>query len=61
MNKKLEQLAVQIGGSRYPAVADQYFESTVRLVVKQCVEAYHQTRSVDTPIERHFLARFDLE
>lgn len=61
MNKKLEDMAVQIGGSHYPTVSEQYFEATVRMVVKQCAEAYHQTRSVDTPIERHFLARFDLE
>ena len=61
MNKKLEDMAVQIGGSHYPTVSEQYFEATVRMVVKQCAEAYHQTRSADTPIERHFLARFDLE
>ena len=61
MNKKLQDLAVQIGGSHYPTVSEQYFEATVRAVVKQCAEAYHQTRLADTPIEQHFLAKFDLK
>ena len=61
MNKKLTDLALQIGGSHYPEVSKQYLEHIVRLVVKQCAEAYHQTRLADTPIEQHFLQRFDLE
>lgn len=61
MNEKLKQLALQVGGSHYPAVSQQYLEQTVRLVVQQCAEAYHQTRLTETPIEKHFLQKFDLE
>jgi hypothetical protein len=61
MNKKLTELALQVGGSHYPEVSQQYLEQTVRLVVKQCAEAYHQTRLADTPVEQHFLKKFDLE
>jgi hypothetical protein len=61
MNKKLKDLALQVGGSHYPAVSEQYLEQTVRLVIQQCAEAYHQTRLADTPIEQHFLRKFDLE
>jgi hypothetical protein len=61
MNKKLTDLALQVGGSHYPAVSEQYLEQTVRLVIQQCAEAYHQTRLADTPIEQHFLRKFDLE
>jgi hypothetical protein len=61
MNKKLTDLALQVGGSHYPEVSQQYLEQTVRLVVKQCVEAYHQTRLAETSIEQHFLQRFDLK
>ena len=61
MNKKLTDLALQVGGSHYPEVSQQYLEQTVRLVVKQCAEAYHQTRLVDTPMEQNFLKQFDLK
>lgn len=61
MNKKLTDLALQVGGSHYPEVSQQYLEQTVRLVVKQCALAYHQTRLADTPVEQHFLKAFDLE
>ena len=61
MNKKLTDLALQVGGSHYPAVSEQYLEQTVRLVIQECVEAYHQTRLADTSIEKHFLRKFDLE
>jgi hypothetical protein len=61
MNKKLTELALQVGGSHYPEVSRQYLEQTVRLVVKECAEAYHQTRLAETPIEQHFLKKFDLE
>ena len=61
MNEKLRELALQVGGSHYPEVSQQFLEQTVRLVVKQCAEAYHQTRLADTPIEQHFLQKFDLK
>lgn len=61
MNDKLKKLALEVGGSHYPEVAEQHFEATVRLVVKQCAEVYHQTRMADTPIETHFLRQFDLK
>ena len=35
MNKKLHEMALQIGGSHYPEVSQQYFESTVRLVINE--------------------------
>ena len=61
MNEKLRELALQVGGSHYPEVSQQFLEQTVRLVVKQCAEAYHQTRLANTPIEQHFLQKFDLK
>lgn len=61
MNKKLNDLALQVGGSHYPEVSRQHLETTVRLVVEQCAKAYHQTRLADTPIEQHFLKQFDLK
>lgn len=61
MNSKLVDLALQVGGSHYPEVSQAFLETTVRLVVKQCADAYHQTRSADMPIEKHFLKQFDLE
>jgi hypothetical protein len=61
MNKKLTDLALQVGGSHYPEVSRQYLEQTVRLVIKECVEAYRDTRTSETPIEQHFLQRFDLK
>lgn len=61
MNQKLKQLALEVGGSHYPDVSKQYMEHIVRLVVRQCAEAYHNTRAADTPIEKHFLKQFDLE
>lgn len=61
MNQKLKDLALQVGGSHYPEVSKQYMEQTVRLVVRQCAEAYHQSRLADTPVEKHFLKQFDLE
>ena len=36
MNKKLHEMALQIGGSHYPEVSQQYFESTVHLVLQEC-------------------------
>jgi hypothetical protein len=38
MNKKLHEMALQIGGSHYPEVSRQYFEPTVRLVVQECAD-----------------------
>ena len=61
MNDRLKELALQVGGSHYPEVVKPHLEATVRLVVKQCAEAYHQTRMADTPIEKHFLNQFGLE
>jgi len=61
MNEKLKQLALQVGGSHYPEVSEQFLEQTVRLVVQQCAEAYHKTRLAETPIEQHFLKQFDLK
>lgn len=61
MNEELKQLALAIGGSHYPEVSKQYLETTVRMVVAKCAEAYHQTRPANTPIEKHFLQSFGLE
>jgi hypothetical protein len=61
MNEQLTALALQVGGSHFPEVSKQHFEATVRLVVKQCAEAYHKTRLAETPIETHFLDQFGLK
>jgi hypothetical protein len=36
MNKKLHEMALEIGGSHYPEVSKQYFESTVELFIREC-------------------------
>ena len=61
MNEKLKQLALEVGGSHFPEVSRQYLEQTVRLVIRECVEAYRDTRASEIPIEQHFLQRFDLK
>lgn len=38
MNKKLHEMALQIGGSHYPEVSKLYFEPTVRLVIQECAD-----------------------
>lgn len=35
MNKKLTEMALQIGGSHYPSVSQLYLEKTVRMVIEQ--------------------------
>jgi hypothetical protein len=61
MNEKLTALALEVGGSHYPEVAKQHLEEIVRIVVRQCAIAHHQTRLANTPIEQHFLKQFGLE
>lgn len=47
-------MALQIGGSHYPEVSRQYFESTVRLVVEECAKV----SGVDTQV---LLKHFELD
>lgn len=54
MNEKLTELALQIGGSHYPAVSKQYLEYTVRLVIKQLADQGYAS-------QREMLQEFDLE
>ena len=42
MNDKLKKLAVEIGGSHYPAVSQPYLPTTVRLVYEDAIEALAQ-------------------
>ena len=60
MNEKLTALALEVGGSHYPEVAERHLEDIVRIVVRQCAIAHHQTRLAETSIEKHFLRQFDL-
>jgi hypothetical protein len=39
MNKKLKQLALEVGGSHYPAVSRGYLPLTVKLVAKDAVRS----------------------
>jgi hypothetical protein len=39
MNKKLTDLALQVGGSHYPAVSRGYLPLTVKLVAKDAVRS----------------------
>lgn len=39
MNQKLEQLALQVGGSHYPAVSRGYLPLTVKLVAEDAVRS----------------------
>ena len=38
MNKKLKDLALQVGGSHYPAVSRGYLPLTVRLVINDAIQ-----------------------
>ena len=38
MNKKLKDLALQVGGSHYPEVSRGYLKLTVRLVIEDAVQ-----------------------
>lgn len=39
MNRKLEQLALEVGGSHYPAVSRGYLPLTVKLVAEDAVRS----------------------
>jgi hemoglobin-like flavoprotein len=41
MNKKLKDLALQVGGSHYPAVSRGYLPLTVKLVAEDAVRALY--------------------
>lgn len=51
MNDKLRELALQIGGSNYPEVQQQYMEVTVRLIVKECAKCLGAD---ETTLLKHF-------
>jgi len=41
MNKKLTDLALQVGGSHYPAVSRGYLPLTVKLLSQDAIQALH--------------------
>jgi hypothetical protein len=41
MNKKLKQLALEVGGSHYPSVSRAYLPLTVKLVAEDAVRALY--------------------
>jgi hypothetical protein len=41
MNQKLKKLALEVGGSHYPAVSRGYLPLTVKLVAEDAVRALH--------------------
>lgn len=41
MNKKLKQLALDVGGSHYPEVSKQYLGYTVQLIAEDAVRALY--------------------
>jgi hypothetical protein len=42
MNQKLKRLALEVGGSHYPAVSRGYLPLTVKLVAKDAVQALYE-------------------
>jgi len=51
---KVNQLALEVGGSHYPNVNPQLHRQLVKLVVDECLSA------VDTASRRHVYTTFDL-
>jgi hypothetical protein len=51
---KVNQLALEVGGSHYPNVNPQLHRRLVKLVVDECLSA------VDTASRRHVYTTFDL-
>ena len=47
MNKKLKDLALQVGGSHYPAVSRGYLPLTVKLLSEDAVRALHSNGHAD--------------
>ena len=47
MNKKLKDLALQVGGSHYPAVSRGYLPLTVKLLSEDAVRALHSNGHTD--------------
>lgn len=41
MNKKLKDLALQVGGSHYPSVSRGYLPLTVKLIAEDAVKALY--------------------
>ena len=58
MNDKLKQLALQIGGSYYPEVSEQYLETTVRRVIESITQDLAPDRA--QALREVYLGRFDL-
>jgi hypothetical protein len=42
MNQKLKKLALEVGGSHYPAVSRGYLPLTVKLVAKDAVQTLYE-------------------
>jgi hypothetical protein len=62
MTTKLKELVDQaiFYKDRY-ASQDEFAEKLAELIVQECAEAYHQTRSIDTTIEQHFRRHLGLK
>ena len=52
MNERVKELMLEAGFAA-PELAGRA-NLLAELIVKECAEAYHQTRSIDTTIEQHF-------
>ena len=52
MDTKIRELMLKAGYAA-PELAGRA-NLLAELIVKECAEAYHQTRSIDTTIEQHF-------
>ena len=52
MDTRIDQLMREAGYAA-PELAGRAHK-LVDLIIKECAEAYHQTRSIDTGIEQHF-------
>lgn len=50
MNNKLKQLAIEIGGSYYPAVSQAYLPTTAELIYAEAVEVLAQAGYEDASI-----------
>lgn len=45
MNKKLEELSLQAGGSHYPSINTAMQEKFAELIINECIEAVKNTKA----------------
>ena len=58
-NTKIHELMLKAGYAA-PELAGRA-NLLAELIVKECAEAYHQTRGIDTTIEQHFRRHLGLD